>query len=120
MNEPRNRDLRAGLVAQLRELIALLESTPGLPVGEFGTTNVTYHAGSAEAVDEAARKLGVTPEWNEERSHYRTTRRIGPNVSYEALFITSEHQAAYERHMAGFHHGDSAPAEDETSEEPQA
>jgi len=120
MNESPDRDLRASLVTQLRDLIALLESTPGLPVGEFGITDVTYHAESAGAVDEVARELGVTPEWSEGRSHYRATRWMGPNVSYGALFITSEHQAAYRQHMAGFHHGEHAAAGDETSEEAQS
>ena len=106
MSESETPDLTASIIAQLRDLIVLLETTPGLPLGRFGITDVRYHAEAAAEVDEAARILGVSAEWNEKRTHYRAERRIGPNVSYEALFITPEHSAAYREHMAGFHHGE--------------
>ena len=104
MSTPEMPDRTASLIAQLHGLIALLKSKPGLPLGRFTHADVRYIAGSAAEVDEAARILGVTAAWNEERTQYSAEYATGPNVSYEAHWTTPEHMASYNEHMARWDH----------------
>jgi len=97
-------DLNAGLRVQLAGLIALLESAPDLPLGQFSHADVRYIAGSAAEVDEVAQILGTAAAWNENRTQYSAELVIGPNVSYEAHWSTPEHMASYTEHMARWDH----------------
>ena len=94
--------MTVSLITQLYGLIHLLESRPQLPVQPFGCTNVQVDAESVAEVDAVAADLGVTAEWNTDRTHYSAVYKVGREVSYRAVFIKSAHMAAYREHMAAF------------------
>ena len=92
----------ANILQQFANAVRDMQATPAIRLSPYMRIEIQHSAASIAEVDAIAAGLGVTPEWNEERTHYTATRHYGQNVTYAVVYITREHMAAYTAHWKDF------------------
>lgn len=101
-NPVANPQLRAALIAGLRDLADFIEANPAVPVPSYVSARISIPAPGADDdekrafVDSAAAALGTTAAYAAPSGHYTTGRTFGP-VGFEVFMIPA---AAHARHDA--------------------
>lgn len=91
-----------GILQQFADAVRAMQDTPAVRLRPHMRIEIQHSAASVEEVDAIAAELGVTPGWNEDRTHYEAIKDYGPNVGYAVVYITREHMAAYTAHWKTF------------------
>ncbi|GAA0738439.1 hypothetical protein Drose_04545 [Dactylosporangium roseum] len=102
MNTEKN-GRREELLSDLEGLVTFLAKNEGVPLRDFGV-EVEYYVGSdddqvgIEEIQRIAAALGVEMTVNDDKTHYRASRRFG-TASYKAVYVVRREMDDYHELM---------------------